>query len=83
MPKSPFGIPEIIEYAKTVTDPKVKIILKRLFEARSKNAQWCNALAKAQGRINRMEGTIKTHAVEHCAHCGTQLVWWAKELFDE
>ena len=42
-----FGIPEIKAFAENHKDERVRIMSARLCEARSKNAQWNESLAKA------------------------------------
>ena len=42
-----FGMQEIKEFCENHEDERVRIVYKRLQEARSKNAQWCEALEKS------------------------------------
>jgi hypothetical protein len=55
-----FGIPEIIEYEKTCTDPYVLAIIKKLWESRS-------TCAKQQEYIVRLE--YKNEVLEDYVRC--------------
>lgn len=55
-----FGIPEIKEFAENHEDIRVRIIYKKLCEARSKNARWLEALNKANETIALLTNERKT-----------------------
>jgi len=49
-----FGMPEIYEYEKTCTDPKVLIIIKLLHEAKRKNAIWCEKVVQLEEKLSQL-----------------------------
>lgn len=54
-----FGIPEIIEYEKTCTDPFVLSIIKQLHAARSKNSQWCAEVVRLHKKIQELKRVVQ------------------------
>lgn len=55
-----FGIFEAKSFCENHDDERVRVIWKWLVECRSKNAQWCSALAKAELRVNELEKHLST-----------------------
>ena len=43
-----FGMREIQDFLRTCTDPRVLAIGRRMTEARSKNARWCQRVAQME-----------------------------------
>jgi len=50
-----FGIPEIYEYKKTCTDPKVLAIIRRWEDARAKNARWAKKVRELEKEVDRLK----------------------------
>lgn len=46
-----FGLAEAKKFCESHEDPRVRAVWRWLCEARSKNAQWCDALNKAEEKL--------------------------------
>ena len=55
-----FGLVEIKEFAENHEDERVRIMYRRLCEARSKSAKWCDSLAKAEKEIEKLKEENET-----------------------
>lgn len=55
-----FGYKEIKEFAENHEDERVRIMYRRLCEARSKSAKWCDSLAKAEKEIEKLKEENET-----------------------
>lgn len=61
MNREPFGLELSLRNIKNgnYTDADVQLVAKRCIEARSKNARWCEDLAKANEKIKKLEDSIR------------------------
>jgi hypothetical protein len=61
MNREPFGLELSLRNIKNgnYTDADVQLVAKRCVEARSKNARWCEDLAKANEKIKELEDSMR------------------------
>ena len=52
-----FGLAEMQQFVEAHSDSRVRAIWRRLVEARSKNARWCEAAAAAEKKAARLRLT--------------------------
>lgn len=54
-----FGIKEMREFAENHEDERVRILWRRLEETRSKNARWCDEIAKMCNEVKCLREQLK------------------------
>lgn len=63
-----FGVPEMREFAKDHPDERVRLMMKRLDEARSRSARWCEAMQRMKQEIIELKEFAEAHHRDEPGH---------------
>jgi|OM-RGC.v1.028695601 hypothetical protein len=63
-----FGIPEMREFAKDHPDERVRLMMKRLDETRSRSARWCEAMQRMKQEIIELKEFAEAHYSDQPGH---------------
>lgn len=63
-----FGISEMREFAKDHPDDRVRLMMKRLDETRSRSARWCEAMQRMKQEIIKLKEFAEGHHSDEPGH---------------
>ena len=66
MEKQTFGILEMREFAKDHSDPRVRLMMQRLDETRSRSARWCDSTQRTKQEFLELRKLAKLGELALC-----------------